>query len=186
MLTLKIWGRRDSVRCMMLPHPRRHGLMHFWRLNQAGWLECCWNVRLQGGMLSDIHYFCFLNNITLLRINSVSPSNGSCQCSDQGGKMEVLYVEKQIRYRLFLNPEYNTDLSTVPLEQFTCFLWLTSVHWSSFQKFTLNHLSAGYTLYHTDHRIIDFPNIIYKSNWLQPNVNLVKSLIYSIKAWIKF
>lgn len=50
----------------------------------------------------------------------MSPSNGACQCSDQGGKMEVLYVEKQIRYEAFPKPgvqcrSINTSLRTVYL-----------------------------------------------------------------------
>lgn len=50
----------------------------------------------------------------------MSPSNGSCQCSDQGGKMEVLYVEKQIRYEAFPKPRVqyrsiNSSLRTVYL-----------------------------------------------------------------------
>lgn len=50
----------------------------------------------------------------------MSPSNGSCQCSDQGVKMEVLYVEKQVRDEAFPEPEVqhrsiNSSLRTVYL-----------------------------------------------------------------------
>lgn len=65
--------------------------------------------------------------------SSVSPSNGSCQCSDQGRKTEALYVEKQERYEAFPKPEtqhrsINSPLRTASLLSGTDFSSLTVIH----------------------------------------------------------